>query len=60
MVIIATDYISVGGNRYPAAADWDAQSGLLAFGADNNVALWEPTVRLIFFFLLGSFTKVEN
>jgi elongator complex protein 2 len=50
MVIIATDYISVGGNRYPAAADWDAQSGLLAFGADNNVALWEPTVRLNFFF----------
>ena len=57
MVIIATDYISAGGNRYPAAADWNVQSGLLAFGADNNVALWEPTVRCL---LQGSFTKVGN
>lgn len=45
MVSITTEYISVGGNRHPAAADWDRQSGVLAFGADNNVALWVPTVR---------------
>lgn len=45
MVSITTEYISVGGNRHPAAADWDVQSGVLAFGADNNVALWDPTVR---------------
>ncbi|PGH30767.1 elongator complex protein 2 [[Emmonsia] crescens] len=38
-----TEYISVGGNRHPAAADWDKHSGILAFGADNNVALWDPT-----------------
>ena len=44
MVSITTEYISVGGNRHPAAADWDVQSGVLAFGADNNVALWDPRV----------------
>ncbi|PGH13181.1 hypothetical protein AJ80_06427 [Polytolypa hystricis UAMH7299] len=43
MLSAVTDYISVGGNRHPAAADWDSQSGLLAFGADNNVALWDTT-----------------
>lgn len=44
MVSITTDYISAGGNRHPAAADWDVQSGVLAFGADQNVALWDPRV----------------
>jgi elongator complex protein 2 len=44
MVRAATEYISVGGNRHPSAADWDVQSGVLAYGADNNVALWEPSV----------------
>ncbi|KAI9369792.1 6-phosphofructo-2-kinase-domain-containing protein [Aspergillus egyptiacus] len=42
MVSITAEYISVGGNRHPAAADWDVQSGILAYGADNNVALWDP------------------
>jgi hypothetical protein len=43
---VTLDYISVGGNRHPAAADWDREkSGLLAFGADNNVALWNPLVN---------------
>ncbi|KAK2794927.1 hypothetical protein FQN52_006806 [Onygenales sp. PD_12] len=42
MAPITTEYVSVGGNRHPAAADWDARSGILAFGADNNVALWDP------------------
>jgi elongator complex protein 2 len=42
---VTIDYISVGGNRHPAAADWDrGNSGLLAFGADNNIALWDPLV----------------
>lgn len=41
------EYISVGGNRHPAAADWDRHgTGILAFGADNNVALWKPLVCL--------------
>ncbi|BDD56472.1 hypothetical protein MPDQ_006412 [Monascus purpureus] len=42
MVSVTTEYISVGGNRHSAAADWDVQSGILAFGADNNIALWDP------------------
>ncbi|KAI9881406.1 MAG: hypothetical protein M1830_003413 [Pleopsidium flavum] len=42
MVIVETDYIAVGGNRHPAAADWDPVSGLIGFGADRNVALWRP------------------
>ncbi|OCL03621.1 WD40 repeat-like protein [Glonium stellatum] len=37
------EFISTGGNRHPSAADWDLQgSGLLAFGADCNIALWDP------------------
>lgn len=44
MVKVSTDYIAVGGNRHPAAADWDAVTGVLAFGAVNNVALWDPLV----------------
>ncbi|KAF5016383.1 hypothetical protein F66182_11948, partial [Fusarium sp. NRRL 66182] len=42
MVRVETEYISVGGNRHPGAADWDVRSGVLAYGADNNVALWAP------------------
>ncbi|RDW83971.1 Elongator subunit ELP2 [Aspergillus mulundensis] len=42
MVSFTSEYISVGGNRHPAAADWDVQTGILAYGADNNVALWDP------------------
>ena len=38
------DYISAGGNRHPSAADWDQWSGVLAFGADQNVAFWKPLV----------------
>lgn len=44
MVSITSDYISVGGNRHPGAADWDVQTGVVGFGADNNVALWDPGV----------------
>jgi elongator complex protein 2 len=44
MVSVTTEYISVGGNRHPGAADWDRLSGVLAYAADNNVALWVPTV----------------
>jgi hypothetical protein len=36
------EYISVGGNRHPSAADWSEE--LLAFGAGNNIALWNPKV----------------
>ena len=45
MVALHTlEYIHSGGNRQPNAADWDAESGLLAFGSDQNVALWRPLV----------------
>ncbi|CAL8583103.1 Elongator subunit elp2 [Xanthoria parietina] len=42
MVGFRTEYIAAGGNRHPAAADWDAVTGLLAYGSDINVALWKP------------------
>ncbi|KAE8351179.1 quinon protein alcohol dehydrogenase-like superfamily [Aspergillus coremiiformis] len=61
MVSITSDYISVGGNRHPAAADWDVQSGVLAFGADNNVALWDPkddSQRGVYSLLVGHTDKV--
>ncbi|USP78065.1 hypothetical protein yc1106_05339 [Curvularia clavata] len=40
---VSPEFIAIGGNRNPAAADWDdAGLQLLAFGADNNIALWDP------------------
>ena len=44
MVNIEPVYLAAGGNRNPSAADWDAATGLLAYGADQNVALWKPLV----------------
>ncbi|EXJ79646.1 hypothetical protein A1O3_07925 [Capronia epimyces CBS 606.96] len=60
---IVPEYLSVGGNRHSAAADWSASSssGLLAFGADQNVAIWEPlhdTGRGIHALLSGHSSKV--
>ncbi|KAK0652242.1 RNA polymerase II elongator-like protein [Cercophora newfieldiana] len=40
-VKIDTRYLSAGANRYAAAADW-GEDGLVAFGADSNVCLWNP------------------
>ncbi|KAK0790112.1 Elongator subunit elp2 [Friedmanniomyces endolithicus] len=37
---VSLGYIAAGGNRHPSAADW--APGLLAFGAGNNIALWNP------------------
>ncbi|KAK7509681.1 elongator protein 2 [Phyllosticta citriasiana] len=43
MVKTTANFIAAGGNRNPAAADWDPHgSGLLAYGAGNNLALWNP------------------
>lgn len=47
MTRFQSQFIAAGGNRHPAAADWDPISELLAYGADNNVALWKPLVLLI-------------
>ena len=38
----AIKYISAGGNCHASAADWDHATGLLAFGAGQNIALWFP------------------
>ncbi|KAI0138408.1 WD domain-containing protein [Pestalotiopsis sp. NC0098] len=38
---IGIEYLSVGANRHTAGADWSG-SGLVAFGADSNIALWQP------------------
>lgn len=43
---LATEYLAAGANRHPSAADWD-ESGTLAFGADRNIALWNPQVCLL-------------
>lgn len=42
MVKFQNEYISAGGNRHPAAADWDSTTGLVAFGSNRNVAIWDP------------------
>ncbi|OLN84991.1 Elongator complex protein 2 [Colletotrichum chlorophyti] len=36
------EYLSTGANRQTAVADWSS-CGLLAFGADSNIALWAPS-----------------
>ncbi|KAL0943939.1 elongator protein 2 (WD domain-containing protein) [Colletotrichum truncatum] len=38
----SVEYLSTGANRQTAAADW-SPCGLLAFGADTNIALWAPS-----------------
>ena len=42
------EYLTAGGNRHPSAADWDAETGLLAFGANRNVAIWSALVSYRF------------
>ena len=54
MASTTLDFIAAGGNRHPAAADW--QPGLVAFGSGNNIALWNPedlSSRGIFALLAG-------
>lgn len=57
MVVFKPEYIAVGGNRHPSAADWDAASGFLAYGAEKNVALWKPLVVNFQYFALGLLIK---
>lgn len=40
MTSTTIEYIAAGGNRHPSAADWSPS--LLAYGAGNNIALWNP------------------
>ncbi|KAK4670384.1 Elongator subunit elp2 [Podospora pseudopauciseta] len=36
-----SSYLAAGANRYSAASDWSAE-GVVAFGSDANVCLWNP------------------
>ncbi|KAJ4008653.1 Elongator subunit elp2 [Fusarium irregulare] len=38
---VSVEYLASGANRQTAVADW-SRCGILAFGADINVALWRP------------------
>ncbi|RMZ86140.1 hypothetical protein DV737_g265, partial [Chaetothyriales sp. CBS 132003] len=38
----SAEYLSAGGNRNSAAADWSAHSKYVAYGAHQNIALWPP------------------
>ncbi|KAK8012691.1 hypothetical protein PG991_010066 [Apiospora marii] len=40
-VEVGIEYLSVGANRQTAVADWN-EDGLVAFGTDSNIALWQP------------------
>lgn len=42
MASLGMEYIAAGANRHPAAADWCRH--FLAFGADQNIAIWCPQV----------------
>jgi hypothetical protein len=44
--VVESRYLSAGANRYAAAADW-GEDGLVAFGSDANVCLWDPTVSFL-------------
>lgn len=45
--VVESRYLSAGANRYAAASDW-GENGLVAFGSDTNVCLWDPTVSFLF------------
>ena len=40
---IGIEYLAVGANRHTSVADW-SKDGLVAFGADSNIEIWQPTV----------------
>ncbi|RPB00114.1 WD40 repeat-like protein [Choiromyces venosus 120613-1] len=61
MTAVSCSYISIGGNRNPAAADW-SPSGLLAFGAGRCISLWnplDPEYRGVFSTLKGHTDRVN-
>ena len=39
------EFFASGGNRHPSAADYDRGTGILAYGADRNIALWRPNAQ---------------
>ncbi len=60
--IFEVEYLSAGGNRHSAAADWSRSLDIVAYGADQNVALWAPNnqdQKGIFALLRGHNAKVN-
>lgn len=58
---ISQEYLSVGGNRQTAASAWCSSLGCLAYGSDQNIALWRPlnaTQRGVHRILQGHVDKV--
>ncbi|KAJ9651936.1 Elongator subunit elp2 [Neophaeococcomyces mojaviensis] len=41
-IAVESEYLSIGGNRNTAASAWCAEAGFLAYGADQNIAIWRP------------------
>ena len=60
--LFEVDYLSAGGNRHSAAADWSRTLDIVAYGADQNIALWAPNnqdQKGIFALLRGHNAKVN-
>jgi hypothetical protein len=43
---VKTDFLAVGANRNPQGAEWDVESGLVAFAAGSCLGIWRPEVRI--------------
>ena len=41
-----SEYISVGANRFCSVSSADPRTGIVAFGAGQVVALWDPRVSI--------------
>ncbi|KAH8664083.1 WD domain-containing protein [Xylariales sp. PMI_506] len=54
---VGIEYLSVGANRHTAVADW-SEDGVVAFGADLNVALWRPNATKGVTHILSGHTDV--
>ena len=47
-VKVTPKFTSIGGRPEPGTSDWDRSgSGLLAFAAENSIALWDPLVSCL-------------
>lgn len=51
---LTVEHLAAGANRQTAVADW-SRTGLLAYGADCNIALWRPAVSFIEFTMISCF-----
>lgn len=51
---LTVEHLAAGANRQTAVADW-SRTGLLAYGADCNIALWRPAVSFYMRHDIGNF-----